>query len=338
MVWTSRPIAFARLTTAIVVGALSLSAALPPANASQDVGNVLAATKVEPSIWFINPYEPYPLFAVSQRLFQASAAKYSYRASVAGSTTINIPQQKALITRAVASGANAVIFCDLDPASYKQTILAAEARHVVMITTSCVDNISNYSIGTDNVALGQEAAQVIATKVGEKAQVAVFMVSKSSHNQMASYDAFTAFAKGHYPGMKVVATELDKGNAATTEADLRALPQSHPMADAIWFLEDGTLPAVSPGLSQAGKKPGQIFVLGIDALPTTLSAIKSGWVSDTLAQCYFWATPFAVQLAIAKLAGRGPKQRSWPIGVEVVGQAQLPYAGCPSSFFPTPAS
>jgi ABC-type sugar transport system substrate-binding protein len=325
--------ALVRAVVAVAAGASFLLTSLPIAGASK-LATESAAKTAEPSIWYINPYEPYPLFAVSQHLFQAAAKKYHYKANVAGSTSINIPQQISLINQAVASGANAIIFCDLDPATYKHTILAAEAKHVVMVTTSCVDNISNYSIGTDNVAFGQEAAKVIATKVGKNAQVVVFMVSKATPNQVESYNAFIKYAKSHYPAMRVIATELDNGDPSKTETDLTALPQSYPSANAIWFLEGGTLPAISTGLSQAGKKPGQIFVLGIDAVPTTISAIKKGWISETLAQCYFWATPFAAQLAMAKLAGRGPKRQSWPIGVQAVGKAQLPYNGCPASFIP----
>jgi len=329
--WRAHRVFMAAAVMALISVAV---AACTSAGSSTSSSASLSRTAARPSIWYINPYEPYPLFAVSQKLFQQAASKYGYQANVAGSTSINIPQQIQLINQAVASGAKAIIFCDLDPATYKQTILAAQAKHVVMVTTSCVDSISDYSVGTDNTTFGDVAAQTIAGNVGKQAQVVVFMVSKSTPNQVQSYDAFVSYAKAHYPGMKVLATELDNGNPSTTEADLTALPQSYPTANAIWFLEGGTLPAVPTALAQAGKKPGQIFVLGIDAVPTTISAIKSGWISESLAQCYFWATPFAAQLAMAKLAGHGPSQQSWSIGIQPVGKAQLPYSGCPASYIP----
>ena len=316
-----------------IVGVLGATVVTQGASAGQAAASGTRASS-EPSIWYINPYEPYPLFAVSQRLFQQAASKDGYKASVAGSTKIDIPQQIQLIKQAVASGAKAIIFCDLDPATYKATIRAAQAKGVVMVTTSCVDNISDYSVGTNNVKFGQVAAQTIAKGAGSKAQVVVFMVSDSTPNQVASYNAFVAYAKVHYPGMKVLVREFDGGDPSKTETDLASLPQSYPSANAIWFLEGGTLPAVQEGLKQAGKKPGSIFVLGIDDVPTTIAALKSGWISETLAQCYFWATPFAAQLALAKIDGHGPKQQSWPIGLQPVGKAQLPYDGCPASYIP----
>jgi simple sugar transport system substrate-binding protein len=287
-----------------------------------------------PSIWYINPLTAYPLFNDSAAVFKAAAAKDGYQATVVGSSTINIPQQITLINQAITSGANAVIFCDLDPATYQSTIQAAEAKGVVMITTSCTDTISNYSVGTDNVAFGQRAANTIAENVGKKANVVTFGVNLTTPNQAASYNAFVAYAKKHYPKMKVTFV-ADNGSPTTTATELESLPQAYPKANAIWFLEGGDDSIIASSLKHAGKKPGAYYVLAIDALPTTLSEIKSGYVSETLAQCYFWATPFAAQLAMAKLNGNGPTQQSYSIPVQVVGKKQLPYQGCPSSFYPT---
>ena len=286
-----------------------------------------------PSIWYINPLTAYPLFNDAAAAFKASAAKLGFKATVVGSSTINIPQQITLIDQAITSGANAVIFCDLDPATYAKTIKAAEAKGVVMITTSCVDTISNYSVGTDNVAFGQSAAKAVAKSAGSRANVVAFGVSMTVPNQAASYNAFVAYAKKHYPGMSVTFV-ADGGSPSTTATQLESLGQAYPKANAIWFIEGGDVSVIPSSLQHAHIKKGHYFVLAIDALPTTIAAIKSGWVTESLAQCYFWATPFTAKLALLKLAGHGPKQQSWNIPVQVVGKKQLPYKGCPSSYFP----
>jgi simple sugar transport system substrate-binding protein len=276
----------------------------------------------------------YPLFNTEQKTFQASASKLGFTARVAGSSTINIPQQIQEINEAVSSGAKAIVYYDLDPKSYTATIKAAEKKGVVFITAGSPDTISTYTVGTNNAALGVAAAQTIAKDKGTDAQVVVVMESATVPNQVASYNAFVAYAKAHYPNMKVLEQIDSAGVPSTTESDLAALPQSYPTANAVWFLEGGTLSAIQEGLTQAGKKPGQVFVLGIDALPTTLSLIKAGWISSTLAQCYFFSGSFEAQLALAKLQGHGPKKTTWEIPVQAVGKAQLPYHGCPASYIP----
>ncbi len=320
------------VVTSTALLALTVVAGGAPAGARQ-LAKAAHAAASRPSIWYINPLTAYPLFNDSAAVFKAAAAKDGYSATVVGSSTINIPQQITLIKQAESSGAKAIIFCDLDPKTYRSTIMEAEAKGIVMITTSCTDTISDYSVGTDNVAFGQKAAQTIAQNVGPAANVATFGVNMTVPNQAASYNAFVAYAKKHYPKMKV-SFIADQGSPSTTATDLESLPQAYPKTNAIWFLEGGDDSIIASSLQHAKKKPGAYYVLAIDAMPTTLAEIKSGYVSETLAQCYFWATPFTAQLALAKLAGKGPTKQSWNIPVQVVGKKQLPYSGCPSSFYP----
>lgn len=287
----------------------------------------------EPSIWYVNPLTSYPLWTDSALAFSAAATKDGYQATVVGSNTINIPQQITDIQQAETSGAQAIIYCDLDPATYTSTIQAAEAKGVVMVTIGCTDTISDYSVGTDNPAWGKRSVVTIAQNVGPNAHVIAWATTVSTPNQIAAYKAGKAYAKVHYPKM-TFSLIADNDVAATAASDLESLPTAYPKVNVIWEIEGGTLPIVPAALKHAGKKPGGYYVLGIDALPTTITAIKQGWVSETLAQCWFWASPFAAQLAAAKLAGKGPTQQSWSIPLQVVGKAQLPYNGCPSSFYP----
>lgn len=288
-----------------------------------------------PVIYYINPATTYALYNTSQKLFQEAAKKDGYIARVSSTTDFDTTTLVQLINEAVATKPAAIIFCDSDPKTFASTIKAAQKKGIVMVTTSCVDNISNYSVGTNNVDFGQVAAKTIASGAGTNAQVVVFAADGQLTNQQIQYDAFKAYAAKHYPKMKVLTEEFDNGDTGTAEQDLASLPESYPTANAIWFLNGQGITAVPEGLRSGGKKPGQMYVLGIDALPSTLSLIKQKWVSETLAQCYFWATPFAAQLALAKIDGHPVSKRSWPIGVQAVGASQLPYQGCPASYIPT---
>lgn len=51
----------------------------------------------------------------------------------------------------------------------------------------------------------------------------------------------------------------------------------------------------------------------IDDLDLTLGAVKDGWISTSLAKCWFDAILFAAQPMIAKLSGNGPEQKFYPI-------------------------
>jgi ABC-type sugar transport system substrate-binding protein len=110
--------------------------------------------------------------------------------------------------------------------------------------------------------------------------------------------------------------------------------QANPGLNAIVCISSTCPAGAQAGLSAAGKKPGNVFFVGIDAEKPTLAAIKTGWVTETLAQCWFDAAPFAVDLMHAKLTGHGSSKQSWAMPVQVVTSKQLPYKGCPAKLLP----
>ena len=124
-----------------------------------------AASTTTPSIWYVNPLFSYPLWLQSSNYFKQFAKADGYKATVVGNTEINEPQQITDINEAVAAGAQGIITCDLDPATFQKAIKAAEAKGVVVANVGCVDKVANYSVGTNNVQWGQESAQVIEKAV-----------------------------------------------------------------------------------------------------------------------------------------------------------------------------
>lgn len=295
-----------------------------------------AASEELPQFWYINVLTSYDLYNQAQALFEESASSIGYVASATGSATVDIPEQITQINQAIAAGADAVIYCNLDPATYDSTIKDAQAQGVVMITTGgCVDDYSDYSIGTDNATFGEVAAQTIAEQVGEDAKIITYATNESVPNQVAQIESFKNYAAANYPNMEIVSVQYTDADAATAATRIGAAVSAYPEANAFWFVEGAGVSAVPKALEQAGKSPGDIFVLGVDSTPETLQSVADGWVSSTLAQCFFYATPFAAELAKLKLAGQGPEQQSWPVGVVPVGPNDLPFAGCPESAYPT---
>lgn len=293
-----------------------------------------SASAPEPSIWEIDPLESDPLYLAMDRQFKAVAPKLHFKPTVVGMSSVSESQDIADINEAVADGAKAILYTDEDPATFKSTILKAEKAGVVMITIGAVDNISTYSIGTNNVAYAKKSVNIIAQKAGKNARVVLFATNLTVPNQAIQYHTFVSYAKTKYPKMRMLAEESDNADAGTAATDIRSVVEAYPSVNAFWFIEDASGPIIGKALKEAGKKPGQIFVLGIDALSGTLTEVKEGWVPELLNQCWFSSIPFASELAMAKLAGHGLKQQQISIPVQPVTKATLPYKGCPASYFP----
>lgn len=287
------------------------------------------------NLWYVNILPSYPAWGASSQLFQNCAAAGNYTATAVGPPTESIPTNISEMDQALADKANGIIFCDSDPAEFKAEVDKARTAGTTTVTLGCVDSISDYSIGTDNAQFGREAADLIAQKVGPDAQVGIVSTDQTTPNQVAQVQAFKARIASAHPGMKVDAWESGGGVTSTDAQKITAMVEASPGMNAVWCVE-GTCPGgVQAGLSAAGKSPGQLFVVGIDDVNTTIAALKAGWVSVTLNQCYFDAVPLAVSLIEAAKAGHPIKQRSWNIPAVPITKADLPYKGCPASAIPT---
>jgi ribose transport system substrate-binding protein len=267
--------------------------------------------------------------------FEDEAESGGYVATGVGPSQLNTQTNVSEIKQAVASGAKGIIFCDTDPKAFASVIKSSEKAGVVMVTIGCVDNISSYSIGTDNAAFGATAADTIAKGAGTKAVVAIISTDQTTPNQVAQVNSFKQTIAAKYPDISVAAWESDNSDTATAAQKITAAVEANPTIDAVWCVEGECPGGVQTGLTNAGKKPGQVYVLGIDTVATTIAGIQSGWISSTLNQCWFGATQLATGLIKAKLAGDPSPKQSWGIGVDPVDKSKLPYSGCPASLIPT---
>ncbi|HLX18937.1 MAG TPA: substrate-binding domain-containing protein [Gaiellaceae bacterium] len=286
-------------------------------------------------MWFVDGFSFVPAWQKMEAQFKAEAAKLGDKATVVGMSALNPATMVSDMDQAIANHANAILFCDVDPATFKAEIAKARAAGIVVTTIGCVDTLSNYSIGTDNVAYGRYAADVVGKKLHGSGEIGFDGTTRTTPNQILQVKGFKEEAAKKYPGIKVVAWEQGEGNTATDQKVITAMLEGYPKLKAVVCITSTCPPAAQAALSAAGKKAGQIFFLGIDHDPATIAGIKSGWVSETIAQCWFDAGPFALDLMQAALDGHANAKQSWAMPTQVVTKAQLPYPGCPAKLIPT---
>jgi ABC-type sugar transport system substrate-binding protein len=105
---------------------------------------------------------------------------------------------------------------------------------------------------------------------------------------------------------------------------------AYPQMNYLWIIEGAAPGAVPAALGEAGKKPGDIKVLAVDAQASTLKAIQDGWITATLNQCWF-DTSVNIAKLIIKIKHDGVKPESfYAIDVDSVGKDNIPYKGCPA--------
>lgn len=318
----------------VLIAILALASASASLSAPSRGDASLKSTKGY-SVWFVDGFSFVPAWQRMEKQFKKEAARLGDKATVVGMSALDPAKMVSDMDQAIAAHANAILFCDVDPKVFTSEIAKAKKAGVVLVTIGCVDKLSNYSIGTDNVAYGKFAADVVGKKLGGSGDVGFDGTTRSTPNQVLQVKGFKEETAAKYSGIKVVAWEEGKGNTATDTTVITAMIQANPSLKAVICITSTCPPAAQAALTAAGKKPGDLFFLGIDHDPATIAALKSGWVNETISQCWFDAGPFALDLMQAKLDGHGSAKQSWAMPTQVVTSQQLPYSGCPAKLIPT---
>lgn len=306
------------------------AATAAPTVAATAEASVAPSAAALPNIWYVNPLPSTPDWGRSTKLFTDAAATIGYKATAVGPDKIDIPTMVSNIEQAIADKADGIITCPLDPAAFKDVIDKAKAAGIVVASIGCVDDNADFSVGTDNAAYGQVAADFIAA-ANPKAQVGILGTDQTTPNQVKQVEAFKAQVAAKYPDMKVLTWEGDNSDAGVAAQKIPAMIQAFPAMDYLWIIEGAAPGAVASSFKEANIAPGKIGVLAIDAQDSTLQAISDGWISATLNQCWFNASPQAAKRIIEAKAGKA-SPKFVPIKVDPVSKDRLPYTGCPADF------
>ncbi|MDM7320760.1 MAG: substrate-binding domain-containing protein [Fervidobacterium sp.] len=150
-------------------------------------------------------------------------------------------------------------------------------------------------IASDNVAGGAMAAKFIAEQLKGKGKVVMLVGIPGTS---AARDRGTGFKTElkKYPGIQLVAEQVANFNRTEGMRVMENILQAYPDIDAVFAQNDemalGAIEAI-----RAAKKLGKIIVVGFDAIPDALEAVKKGEMAATVAQQPYLMGQLAVQKA-----------------------------------------
>lgn len=283
------------------------------------------------NLWYVNPLPNTPDWGRSGKMFQDAASAGGYKATMVGPDKIDVPTMINEMDQAITDKADGILTCPLDTSAFKAEIAKAHSKGIVVASIGCVDSDANFSIGTDNADFGKTAADVIGQQTNGNGKIGIIGTDQTTPNQVAQVTAFKAELAAKFPNMSVLTWESDKSDASVAATKIAAMVKAYPQMNYLWIVEGAAPGAVPAAFKEAGVAPGKIGVLAIDAQSSTLQAITDGWISATLNQCWFNASPQAAKRMIA--AKNGTTQPQFiAIKVDPVTKDRLPYQGCPADF------
>ncbi len=203
----------------------------------------------------------------------------------------------------------------INPTDSAAIVPAIEAANKAKIPVITVDRAAAggqvvVHIASDNVAGGAMAARFIAEQLKGKGKVVMLVgIPGTSAARDRGLGFKTELKK--YPGIQLVAEQVANFNRAEGMRVMENILQAYPDIDAVFAQNDemalGAIEAI-----RAAKKLGKIMVVGFDAIPDALEAVKKGEMAATVAQQPYLMGQLAVQKAYEYL-----KQKTIFIPVEL---------------------
>lgn len=175
----------------------------------------------------------------------------------------------------------------INPTDSSAIVPAIESANKAKIPVITVDRGASGGtvvahIASDNVLGGRMAADFIAQALKGKGKVVMLIGIPGTSAARDRGAGFEAQLK-KYPGIQLVAKQTANFNRAEGLKVMENLLQAYPDIDAVFAQNDemalGAIEAI-----KAAKKLGKIIVVGFDAIPDALEAVKKGEMAATVAQ------------------------------------------------------
>jgi len=235
---------------------------------------------------------------------QAEAAKLGVKVNTQGPQKFDPTLQKPIVDSVVASNPDAILIAPTDVTAMQTPLQAATAKGIklVLVDTTLKDpSIAESAIASDNEGGGKAAFEAIKKLNPNGGKVMVMSVDPGISTTDARVKGFEDAVKAD-PKFTYVGVQYSHDDPATaaqlTSAALQKDPDMVGIFAANLFAAEGS----ATGLRQAGKE-GKVDIVGFDAGPNQVKALKNGTVQALVAQEPGTIGKYGVDAAVSALDG-----------------------------------
>lgn len=191
-------------------------------------------------------------------------------------------EQKRIIDDLLSTGVNGIAMSPIDPDNQAQAINEAAKKALIITQDSDAPNSDRaVYIGTDNVAAGKQAGELIKEALPEGGKIMVFVGKSDARNAKERLDGIKEALKGSKVEIIDVRTDdTDRARAKSNAADTMV---KYPEVSALVGLWSYNAPAILGAVKDANKV-GKIKIIAFDDEDETLAGIKDGSIFATVVQ------------------------------------------------------
>jgi ribose transport system substrate-binding protein len=194
--------------------------------------------------------------------------------------------QQEILSQLVAGGVDAIAISPID-AGQQTEFLNALPTNVLLI---CADSDAKKSrrvcyIGTDNVAAGKQAAELLKAAMPQGGKIILFVGYPNAQNVDERIEGITNGLAGS--NLQIIDTLADDSKVTVAQKNAEEALAKYPDLAGMVGLNSYTGPAILTAVHSAGKA-GQVKIVCFDEDSDTLAGIAAGEIYGTIVQKPFW--------------------------------------------------
>jgi ribose transport system substrate-binding protein len=254
---------------------------------------------------------------------RAEAKKFGDTVTVQGGPKFDPTVQIPIVSSVVASKPDALLIAPDSVDAMQAPIQAAVTAgiKVALVDTTLSDpSIAVTAVSSDNLGGGKAAFDSLAKLVPGGGTVLVMNTTAGTSTTDLRAKGFNDEAATN-PKFKVLPVQFDQDSPTTAAALITADLAAHPDLVGVFATNLFSANGVATGLRQAGKQ-SSVKVVGFDADPSQIDALKAGTVQSLIAQDPFTIGADAVDQIENSFAGK-PVTKSIQTGSHEITAANL---------------
>ena len=209
--------------------------------------------------------------------------------------------QKRILDDLLAKGVDGIAISPVDPAN-QTSMLNDAAKQAVVFThdSDAPDSKRECYVGTDNVAAGRQAGDLIKEALPQGGKIAVFVGKMDARNAQERLQGIKESIAG--ANIDIADVRTDDADQVRAKANVAEMLVSHPDLGALVGLWSYNGPAILNAVRDAGRT-GQVKIIAFDEDDETLTGVKSGAIVGTVVQQPFEFGFQSITMLAKALAG-----------------------------------
>ena len=191
-------------------------------------------------------------------------------------------EQKRIVDDLLAQGINGIAISPVDPQNQTALINDAAAKSLVFTQDSdAPDSNRACYVGTDNVAAGKQAGELIKEVLPTGGKIMLFVGKLDARNAQERIQGIKEALTG--TKVEIVDTRTDDADAVRAKSNAADAIVKYPDIKALVGLWSYNGPAILSAVKDA-RKTGQIKIVTFDEADETLAGIQEGFIHGTVVQ------------------------------------------------------